>query len=127
MRLSRQLRTRRPHSSVSLTDLSVLATLANCGPMTPGALARTERVRPPSVTRAIASLADLGFVDRVAHPDDRRQILVSVSATGAELLETHRQASKEWLAEQLQTLSGAQRETLREAANLMSALTEQMR
>ena len=32
--------------------------------MTPGALATRERVRPPSMTRVIASLAELGFVAR---------------------------------------------------------------
>ena len=106
MRLSRQLRFRRPQSPVSLSQLSALATLANFGPMTPGALAIRERVRPPSMTRVIASLAELGFVDRVAHPDDGRQVLVSVSEAGAELMEAERQASQEWLAQRLETLGG---------------------
>src|SRR6516165_5453615 len=61
MRLARQLRFRNPSSPVSLSQLSALATLVNYGPMTPGALAIRERVRPPSMTRVIASLADLGF------------------------------------------------------------------
>ncbi len=107
MRLSRQLRFRRPQSPVSLSQLSALATLANFGPMTPGALAIRERVRPPSMTRVIASLAELGFVDRVAHPDDGRQVLVSVSQAGAELMEAERRASQEWLAQRLETLGGS--------------------
>ena len=82
VRLARQLRFRRPDSPVSLSQLSALATLAKEGPMTPGALAVRERVRPPSMTRVIASLAELGFVDRCAHPDDGRQVLVSVSPPG---------------------------------------------
>jgi DNA-binding MarR family transcriptional regulator len=125
MRLSRQLRFRRPQSPVSLSQLSALATLANYGPMTPGALAIRERVRPPSMTRVIASLADLGFVDRVAHPDDGRQVLVSVSDAGAELLEAERRASQEWLAQRLDTLGGAERDTLREAADLILALVDE--
>ena len=87
VRLARQLRFRRPDSPVSLSQLSALATLAKEGPMTPGALAIRERVRPPSMTRVIASLAELGFVDRCAHPDDGRQVLVSVSASGPDLIE----------------------------------------
>jgi DNA-binding MarR family transcriptional regulator len=125
MRLSRQLRFRRPHSPVSLSQLSALATLFNFGPMTPGALAIRERVRPPSMTRVIASLAELGFVDRVAHPDDGRQVLVSVSAVGTELLEAERRASQEWLAQRLETLGVAQRDTLREAADLILALVDE--
>ena len=125
MRLARQLRFRRPQSPVSLSQLSALATLAKEGAMTPGALAIRERVRPPSMTRVIASLADLGFVDRTAHPDDGRQVLVSVSEAGADLLEKERRASREWLAQRLATLDDDDRDTLRTAADLMLALVEE--
>lgn len=125
MRLARQLRFRRPHSPVSLSQLSALSTLAKEGPMTPGALAIKERVRPPSMTRVIASLADLGFVDRTAHPDDGRQVLVSVSKAGNELIEAERRASQEWLAQRLACLARAERCTLRDAADLMLALVDE--
>lgn len=93
--------------------------------MTPGALAVRERVRPPSMTRVIASLAELGFVDRVAHPDDGRQVLVSVSDSGAELMAAERRASQEWLAQRLECLATGERDTLREAADLMLALVDE--
>jgi DNA-binding MarR family transcriptional regulator len=125
MRLARQLRFRRSQSPVSLSQLSALATLATEGPMTPGALAVRERVRPPSMTRVIASLAELGLVDRTAHPVDGRQVLVSVSASGAELLEAERRASREWLAQRLATLESTQRDTLRDAADLILALVDE--
>lgn len=125
MRLARQLRFRRPPSPVSLSQLSALSTLAKEGAMTPGALAIRERVRPPSMTRVIASLADLGLVDRAAHPDDGRQVLVSVSNAGADLLEAERRASQEWLSERLAGLAPAERDTLREAAELMLVLVDE--
>jgi DNA-binding MarR family transcriptional regulator len=99
--------------------------LANFGPMTPGALAIRERVRPPSMTRVIASLAELGFVDRVAHPDDGRQVLVSVSKAGNELIDAERQASQEWLTQRLETLGVGERDTLRVAADLILALVDE--
>jgi DNA-binding MarR family transcriptional regulator len=125
MRLARQLRFRNPSSPVSLSQLSALATLTNEGPMTPGALAIRERVRPPSMTRVIASLADEGFVDRAPHPVDGRQVLVSVSESGAELVKAARRARQEWLAEQLVKLDGDKRAVLREAADLMLALVDE--
>jgi DNA-binding MarR family transcriptional regulator len=125
MRLARQLRFRRPDSTVSLSQLSALSTLAKEGAMTPGALALRERVRPPSMTRVIASLADLGFVARSAHPADGRQVLVSVSATGAELIEAERRASQEWLKTRLSQLNADQRKALLVAADLMSALVDE--
>ncbi|MGW0159513.1 Rv0880 family HTH-type transcriptional regulator [Mycobacterium sp. NPDC003323] len=125
IRLARQLRFRRPDSPVSLSQLSALSTVAKEGPMTPGALAARERVRPPSMTRVIASLVDLGFIDRTAHPDDGRQVLVSVSAAGAELLEAERRASREWLQQRLAELTSDERATLLAAADLMLAIVDE--
>ena len=125
IRLARQLRFRRPDSPVSLSQLSALSTVAKEGPMTPGALAIRERVRPPSMTRVIASLVDLGFVDRSAHPDDRRQVLVAISGAGTDLLEAERKASREWLQQRLAELTAEQRKTLLDAADLMLAIVDE--
>jgi DNA-binding MarR family transcriptional regulator len=125
IRLARQLRFRRPESPVSLSQLSALSTLAKEGSMTPGALADRERVRPPSMTRVIASLAELGFVARAAHPVDGRQVLVSVSPAGADLIEAERRASQEWLKQRLARLDPDQRKTLLMAADLMSAIVDE--
>ena len=125
IRLARQLRFRRPDSPVSLSQLSALSTLAKEGPMTPGALAMRERVRPPSMTRVIASLAELGLIDRTAHPGDGRQVLVSVSAAGADLIDAERRASQEWLMQRLARLDPDQRSTLLAAADLMTAMVEE--
>ena len=93
--------------------------------MTPGALATRERVRPPSMTRVIASLAELGFVARTAHPVDGRQVLVSVSRAGADLIEAERRASQEWLSARLARLDPDERRTLLLAADLMSAIVDE--
>jgi DNA-binding MarR family transcriptional regulator len=77
------------------------------------------------MTRVIASLADLGFVARTAHPADGRQVLVSVSPAGANLVEAERRASQEWLKQRLEKLDPEQRHTLLEAADLMSAMVEE--
>ena len=93
--------------------------------MAPGALATRERVRPPSMTRVIASLCDLGFVARAAHPADGRQVLVSVSRSGTDLIETERRASQEWLKKRLDRLAPEQRKTLLVAADLMSGIVDE--
>ena len=125
MRLARQLRFRRPDSPVSLSQLSALATLAKEGPMTPGALAIRERVRPPSMTRVIASLVDLGLVERSAHPGDGRQVLVAVSAAGTDLFEAERRASREWLQQRLDELKPEERATLLAAADLIFVIIDE--
>ena len=125
VRLARQLRTRRAESPVSLTQFSALATLAKEGAMTPGTLALRERVRPPSMTRVIASLAEQGLVARAAHPVDGRQIVVSASPAGMNLVEAERRASQEWLAAQLSRLDPDERQTLLAATDLMSAMVQE--
>lgn len=90
--------------------------------MTPGALALRERVRPPSMTRVIASLAEQGLVARAAHPVDGRQVVVSASPAGVSLVEAERKASQEWLKVQLSRLGPDERQTLMSATDLMSAM-----
>jgi DNA-binding MarR family transcriptional regulator len=77
------------------------------------------------MTRVIATLAELGFVERSAHPADGRQILVEVSRAGTDLIEAERRASQEWLKQRLDRLEPEQRRTLLAAADLMSDLVDE--
>ncbi|MEU4316767.1 MarR family transcriptional regulator [Nocardia sp. NPDC024068] len=122
VRLTRHLRGRRAESQISLTQLSVLATLGNEGSMTPGALAAKERVQPPSMTRVIASLTDLGLVARNPHPTDGRQIIVSLSPAGQTLLADERSAREAWMSDQLSGLDPDQLEVLERAVAIMNQI-----
>ncbi len=93
--------------------------------MTPGGSAERERVRAPSMTRVIASLCELGLVVRATHPVDGRQVLVSASTAGAELIQAERRASQEWLMRRLARLDSEQRKTLLMAADLTSAMVDE--
>ncbi|WP_019931393.1 MarR family winged helix-turn-helix transcriptional regulator [Nocardia sp. BMG111209] len=119
VRLTRHLRGRRTDALISLTQLSALATLNRDGAMTPGALAARERVQPPSMTRVIASLAELKLVQRDPHPTDGRQIIVSLSEAGRALIQDENNAREAWLTEQLSGLTPDQQEVLREAVVIM--------
>ncbi len=77
------------------------------------------------MTRVIASLAELGFVARSAHPVDARQVLVSVSESGVDLIEAEKRASQEWLKVRLSQLNDEQRKVLLVAADLMSAIVDE--
>jgi len=122
VRMTRHLRGRRTESRVSLTQLSALATLSLEGPITPGALAAKERVQPPSMTRVIASLADLGLVERSPHPTDGRQVIVSIAESGVVLLADERSAREAWMTERLSTLSEEQLQVLRAAVEIFAEM-----
>ncbi|MEE2033210.1 Rv0880 family HTH-type transcriptional regulator [Rhodococcus chondri] len=125
VRLTRHLRGRRTDSRVSLTQMSAMATLSQEGAMTPGALAARERVQPPSMTRVIASLHDLGLVERTPHPTDGRQIIVTLSESGAELLADEAQAREAWLTERLEKLDPDSLATLQRAVGILSTLVSE--
>lgn len=122
LRLNRRLRAQRTDARVSLTHISALSTLHLLGPMTPGALAAKERVQPPSMTRIIAVLENLGFIGRAAHPTDGRQVIVSVLPPGAEYLQAEINAREAWLDSRLSELEAEQLQTLRAASDIIEQM-----
>ncbi|MBF6124983.1 MarR family winged helix-turn-helix transcriptional regulator [Nocardia brasiliensis] len=125
VRLTRHLRGRRADAQISLTQLSALATLSRDGAMTPGALAAKERVQPPSMTRVIASLTDLGLVERKPHPTDGRQIIVSLSEAGRALIADETNAREVWMTEQLSGLTEDQIVVLTRAVGIMKQIVDE--
>jgi DNA-binding MarR family transcriptional regulator len=122
MRLSRRLRTQRVDTTVTLTHLAALSTLRRHGPMSPGELAAHERVQPPSMTRVVVALEGMGLVSRTPHPTDGRQVVIALTDAATTLLDDEARAREAWLTGQLQQLSPAEREVLREAAVLVDKL-----
>ena len=121
VRLTRRLRQER-HSELSPSQMSVLGTLRTNGPQTPSAIAAYERVQPPSITRTINCLADDGYVVRSAHPEDGRQVIVTISDKGEEVLAAERARRDQWLAQHFTKLSTAEKKTLREAVVVLDKL-----
>jgi DNA-binding MarR family transcriptional regulator len=116
---TRRIRSRRGAADLPDPQFNVLAILLREGPLTPGALADAEHVQPPSMTRTVNALVALGFVQKSEHPSDGRLVVVSLTAAGeAEVRETRRRRDA-WLAEQLGTMTPAERRTLAEAAVLL--------
>jgi DNA-binding MarR family transcriptional regulator len=128
-RLARRLRVERTASALgepdlSETQLAALAALERHGAMTPGELADHEKVQPPSMTRVISALVDSQLVRREPHPSDRRQVVLTVTGTGRELVNKARRRRDAWLAKRLKELTPAERATLRAAAPILEKLSQ---
>ncbi len=123
MRLSRRLRVERADHGLTLTQISVLATLDRHGPLTPRELAQHERVQPPSMTRTLAGLEDRALIVRTPHASDGRQHLISLAAPAAALLREDRRRRDAWLAQRLAELTQAERDVLRAAAPIIDRIT----
>lgn len=112
MRVVRRLRAQRPDHGLTLTQLATLGTLERCGPLRIGDLAAREKVQPPSMTRTIDVLEDRGLVERRGDPSDRRQVTVTISPRGRELLKEDRKRREQWLAARLAELEPDERAIL---------------
>lgn len=125
VRLNRRLRAQRLSTNVSLTQLSALSTLHKCGAMTPGQLAAKEGVQPPSMTRVIVALEQLGYIARTAHPTDGRQAIVELSQAGVDYVQANITMREAWLDERLAQLSEEERAVLARAAEIIERMAAQ--
>jgi DNA-binding MarR family transcriptional regulator len=124
MRLARRLR-QQTEGEITASQLSALSSVSRLGPLTLGALAAIERVRPPTMTRIVGHLEAAGLVVRRPAPRDRRSAEVELSPAGRELLERSRTRKDAYLAGLLTTLDPGQLAVLREAAAVLERLLEE--
>jgi DNA-binding MarR family transcriptional regulator len=128
-RLARRLRVERSvpglaEPDLSETQLAALAALERHGAMTPGELAEHEKVQPPSMTRVISVLVESQLVLREPHETDRRQVVLTVTDAGRELVNRARRRRDVWLAKRMKELTPAERATLRAAAPILEKLSQ---
>ena len=124
MRLGRRLRSERDPENELLPvgQLSVLGVLFRNGECAVGELAALERVQPPSMTRTVNCLVDGGYVVRHKSVTDGRQVVVTLSEQGKEILASDRRRRDVWLAQRLRELTPEERSVLRQAAPIIERL-----
>ncbi|MBD5831264.1 MULTISPECIES: MarR family transcriptional regulator [Janibacter] len=120
MRISRRVRFESDHE-VAPHQFSVLSRIED-GPLTPRALADIEKVSAPSMTRTVGCLVEDGLAERAAHPDDGRQVLVTITAQGREVLRATRARRDAWMVARVAELSAQERATLADAAKILAEI-----
>ncbi|MEU4778752.1 MarR family transcriptional regulator [Micromonospora echinofusca] len=118
-RLNRRVRQARPVGDLTVTQLSALTSLRLAGALTPRELADVERVQPPTMTKIVAKLEERGLVQRTPHPTDGRQVILAATEGGRAVLDQFERVRDEWLARRLAELTEAERDTLRQAAEIL--------
>jgi DNA-binding MarR family transcriptional regulator len=122
--LVRRIRAASTSHELSLTEFAVLARLANDGPATTADLARAEAMKPQSMGTTIAALEEMGLVERKPHPTDGRQMNIELTAKGAALRKSSKDAKRTWLAQAIAQLDDKERETLFEAGEIIRRLVK---
>jgi DNA-binding MarR family transcriptional regulator len=123
IRLNRALRRDSRDAVVGHGGLSALATLIQDGPQRAGALAQTEGITAPAMTRILNSLESLGYVERSTDPADGRAQLVAATHAGSTLVVRGRSARLQALQERYDRLSPERQRTLVEALAALEELT----
>jgi DNA-binding MarR family transcriptional regulator len=102
--LVRRVRAAAASHELSLTESAVTKRLATEGPATTADLARAESVRPQSMGATIASLGEMGMVERKPHPTDGRQVHIALTTKGAAVRKSARESKRTWLAQAIEQL-----------------------
>jgi DNA-binding MarR family transcriptional regulator len=109
---------------LSWTETGVLKRLACNGPLTTADLARAQGMRPQSMRAVLASLEQLGMVQRRPHASDGRQVNIELTAKGAAAQRRAGDAKRTWMAQAIAQLSVQDQQTLFEAGNILKRLVE---
>jgi DNA-binding MarR family transcriptional regulator len=120
--LVRRVRAAAASHELSLTESAVLARLSKDGPATTADLARAEGMKPQSMGTTIAALEEMGLIERVPHPTDGRQINIALTAKGAAVRNSAKDAKRTWLAQAVAQLDEQERETLFKAGEIIKRL-----
>jgi DNA-binding MarR family transcriptional regulator len=116
----------RQEAATGLTpsQLALLAVVERDGPLTLGALADSERVAPPTITRVVAKLEEAGLLARERDARDRRVVRVAVTPAARTLLAASRRRKTGWLTARLQHLPDAEIAQLDAAVAILERVLE---
>ncbi len=121
--LLRKLRVQDAASGLTAPRLSALSVIVFAGPITVGALADAEQVRPPTISRLVKELEAEGLVERLADPADGRVRRIQATAAGRELLDRGRGRRVSHFASELAKLSPSDARTLDQAVTILEGIT----
>jgi DNA-binding MarR family transcriptional regulator len=122
--LVRRVRAAAASQELSWTEAAVMTRLAKDGPATTADLARAESMRPQSKGATIAALEEMGMVERKPHPTDGRQVNIELTAKGAAMRKSAKDAKQTWLAQAIAQLDKQEQATLFAAGEIIKRLAE---
>jgi DNA-binding MarR family transcriptional regulator len=123
--LLRRLRVRDRESGVGPAQLSALSVLVFAGPKSLGELAGAEQVRPPTMSRIVASLQRAKLVRRHA-TDDGRRVRLEATPKGVSLMWESRQRRVGSLTNVVEALNENEKRQLQDAVALLRQVIRQL-
>lgn len=125
--LLRQLRKEDDTSGLSAPRLSALSVVVFGGPLTLGALARAEQVRPPTMTRIVTGLEKDDLVRRKGDARDGRLTHIEATTKGQKVLAAGRARRVARLAGAIGKLGRKELAELQRGVQLVGAVVRSIR
>jgi len=110
-------------TDIERSEATLVASLAQLGPIRMSALAEAVRLDISTVSRQISRLVSADLVERQTDPDDGRAYLLVLSGRGEDVSEPLRQAKAAWITALLDDFSSDEQVAL---ADLLERLTAAM-
>lgn len=126
-KLSRQLSRAARGSGLTPAQLSALGTIARTGEMRLSDVAEAEGMHPTMLSRIVAALEEAGLLRRRVDPDDRRAVVVEVTAAGRRTHDKLRAQRGRVLSDGLQGLTPQERAAVEAALPALEALVDEIR
>ncbi len=122
LHLMRYVRAQDVAMGIGPAQSSALSVLVFGGPASLSDLARTEQVRPPTMSRVVDALVREGLVKREINKKDRRSVLISATDKGTRVMHEGRSRREQALVELLKPLKKSDLESLRKAVEIISRI-----
>ena len=106
---------------VSLPQFRVLVVLSSAGPLRTRDLAQRTGVHPSTLSRTADRLVIGGWVRRAANPDNRREVILTLTARGRRLVEAVTVRRAREIKGVLESLSPAERRAVLKGFTLFAA------
>ena len=114
------------HVGITMAQAKVLHVLAG-GPIHMTELVARLRVTPSTTSGLVDKLVDQALAARADDPNDRRQVIVSATPAGLELMERFRELNARQLRVLLETIGAAELETVEHALEILREATARRR
>jgi DNA-binding MarR family transcriptional regulator len=111
---------------LSLTERSTLGLLYQHVQLLPSELAAMEKVTSQSMSQVIGQLHQLGYIHKASSADDKRKVLLTLTASGKKYIEQLRMEKQEWLARVFhEGASAKEKQTLASAILILNRLVNE--
>ena len=121
--LYRRVQTETGEGSPTRSEAAALSWLDERGPMTLGALAELEQVRQQSMSQSVDALEERGWARRSPDPNDRRQVVVSLTETGRGAPVMGRGVRQAWIVDAMaRRLNEEERAILTQSLDLLERI-----